>query len=75
MAENSVRTVRTEPVEVQCHVTSNEGERITRCGATGKQASFVRKYAALPFDRLRANGAVYRIVIDPTVQPREWLVR
>ena len=47
------RTVRTELVEVQSHDTSNGVDEVTNLPAP----SFVRSCAALPFDRLRANGS------------------
>ena len=47
------RTVRTELVEVQSLVRADGAG----CSATGKTARFVSYFAALPFDRLRANGS------------------
>ncbi len=49
----SVRAVRTELVEVQSRVRSN-GARATE---TFNDEPSVRKFAALPFDGLRANGS------------------
>ncbi len=48
--EIRLRTVRTELVEVQSRVSSNGA----RCTA-GKTPCSVRKYTALPFDRLLMN--------------------
>ncbi len=50
------RTVRPELVEVQSLIMSNRGNSRARC--TYKHPRSVRNLAALPFDRLRANGAI-----------------
>ena len=52
-SEIVVRPVRTELVEVQS-VEISDG---ATCIAKNKVSCSVRKYAALPFDRLRANGS------------------
>jgi hypothetical protein len=54
-SEINKKTVRTELVEVQSLVRSNKGERTSRFSS--KCPSSIRKCAALPFDRLRANGS------------------
>ena len=52
-SEPVIRTVRTELVEVQS-IDISDG---ATCIANNKVSCSVRKYAALPFDRLRANGS------------------
>ena len=56
IAEMTKRTVRTELVEVHSIASSNRGDGIS--GLSAKCPSSVRKCAALPFDRLRANGSI-----------------
>ena len=53
-SEIGLRTVRTELVEVQILVLSDSG---VVCFVRCKKSCSVRKFTALPFDKLRANGS------------------
>ena len=53
-SETAIRTVRTELVEVQSRTKSNGGGA-ARCAVEHPRS--VKKGAALPLDRLRANGS------------------
>ena len=56
------RPVRTELVEVQILARPNGGKDVP--GLASQVLCSIRKFAALPFDRLRANGSLIELVVD-----------